>query len=626
MSTSSTPPKMPEGVDAFGLKFKEAIEVLKGKIPEATLRWDDLAGPVHGKVFAVAGATQASLLNDLHQALINAKENGTTLTEFRKAFDKAVQEHGWTYNGTRGWRTQVIFSANMRSSAMAGKWQQLQAGKKYAPFLEYRTAGDGKVRQQHRLWNSIVRHIDDPFWQTHYPPNGFRCRCTVRARSQRELDKKGMTVDTEPFKGRMRNVTNQDGEVIDIVPEGIDPGWDHNVGVSAVAPEVALGRKLKELPRELRDTVVEKSIGPAYQQVLDKSWDGFQTAVKEGTKPGHAAHVVGYLDGKMLSGVEKALGKKAGASFTSGAVGVTANVAKDMQIGMQWPASHLDNLPSHLRNYDAALWDTRTGELVVIPTERPDMAKGATASIRLKPAPLGHEMTGGMVITKVGVEQNITLTHGRMTAIAGKLKGVDDLPVTWHGTLTDAFKDEVIDSLALVPGPTRAALKDAGVSVVATERLTVGFPHLKGLKPRGWAEGSTWDHVDGLFERDTKKIGIAQHILKDGSQTQLIPSKRVPAVLLHEAGHAVDAFGGATVVSATPEYVAAHAADAAAITALPKQTQDHWAYFLQAGNAGPQECFAECYAAWLGNATFSNIGTRFPQAYAVMQSHLDSAK
>jgi hypothetical protein len=51
-------------VEARGLPFREAIDYLKGKLPEASLSWDSLAGPVHAKVFTVAGATTADLRSD----------------------------------------------------------------------------------------------------------------------------------------------------------------------------------------------------------------------------------------------------------------------------------------------------------------------------------------------------------------------------------------------------------------------------------------------------------------------------------------------------------------------------------------------------------------------------------
>ena len=135
--------------EAFRLKFSEAIDYLKAKLPEGTHAWDDLAGPVHAKVFAVAGATKVDLVQDLHNAITRAIEQGRTITDFRKDFDKTVQAHGWSYKGKRGWRTRVIYDANMRSAHMAGRWAQIQANKDRKPYLQYLTAGDSRVRPQH---------------------------------------------------------------------------------------------------------------------------------------------------------------------------------------------------------------------------------------------------------------------------------------------------------------------------------------------------------------------------------------------------------------------------------------------------------------------------------------------
>ncbi len=46
-------------------------------------------------------------------------------------------------------------------------------------YLQYRTAGDDKVRDSHRTLNGITLPKDDPFWLYYYTPNGWRCRCQV---------------------------------------------------------------------------------------------------------------------------------------------------------------------------------------------------------------------------------------------------------------------------------------------------------------------------------------------------------------------------------------------------------------------------------------------------------------
>lgn len=61
---------------------------------------------------------------------------------------------------------------------MAAKWKDFEAdGDRYN--LQYRTANDGKVRPEHAALHNVTLPADDPFWNEFFPPNGWRCRCTV---------------------------------------------------------------------------------------------------------------------------------------------------------------------------------------------------------------------------------------------------------------------------------------------------------------------------------------------------------------------------------------------------------------------------------------------------------------
>jgi SPP1 gp7 family putative phage head morphogenesis protein len=363
----------PIQVKAFNVKFDEAIQFLKAKLPEATLKWDDLAGPVHAKVWAVAGATNADLLRDLQAAMVSAIDNGTTITQFRKDFDAAVQKYGWTYKGKRGWRTSVIFNNNMRSAHMAGRWKQLIANKDNRPYVQYRTAGDARVRPQHRQWNGLIFHLDDEFLKTHYPPNGWGCRCTVRAYSEADLQDKGLKAQPiNDFKFKTRTVTSKDGLVTDQVPEGIDPGWDHNVGQSWLAPELALGEKLARMPLELRGAMVDKTLSPAFKTVLNSNFTAFLSELKTGKKVNGTAQIVGFFDSATIAALETqlpdlALDSTAVVVFdkkTSHLSGTHKATDAPAQV---WPESFVQQLPEHFRNYRAVLWDKVKDTLFIVP-------------------------------------------------------------------------------------------------------------------------------------------------------------------------------------------------------------------------------------------------------------------
>lgn len=64
------------------------------------------------------------------------------------------------------------------SAQMAGKWGELTEGEdRYN--LQYRTAGDSKVRKAHVALDGTTLPASDSFWDSFYPPNGFGCRCSV---------------------------------------------------------------------------------------------------------------------------------------------------------------------------------------------------------------------------------------------------------------------------------------------------------------------------------------------------------------------------------------------------------------------------------------------------------------
>jgi SPP1 gp7 family putative phage head morphogenesis protein len=403
----------------FGVRFDEAISYLKGKLPEASVAWDDLAGPVHAKVFTVAGSTTADVVDDLHQAMVNAVANGTTLTQFRKEFDATVQKTGWAYKGKRGWRTSVIFNANMRSAHMAGRWAQIEANADRRPFLQYRTAGDARVRKQHRQWNGLIFPVGDAFWQTHYPPNGWNCRCTVRAYSQDDLDRKNLQV-SKPFDLKMRNVVNRDGATTDMVPVGIDPGWDHNVGKAWVNPEVALGNKLARLPRDLQGLLVDKTISPAYQTAIAERWKAFRGSAEAAAVPKGEAQIVGFLDSATLDGLASAVPDL---QVASTAVGVFDTQLSGGKLEQTWPKAWVDDLPIELRNYRAVLWDRVNQVLVVVPQgELPGQGQPRLGTIILQP----NAKTGFGPALAVEKLESATATQlldtSRFVPLAGRVK------------------------------------------------------------------------------------------------------------------------------------------------------------------------------------------------------------
>ena len=213
------------------LSFDEAITFFKKKVNVSTAHWDDLWKLMHTKGFMIAGAMQKELLEDMRTAVDDAINEGDELEDFRANFDGIVEKYGWEYKGSRNWRTRVIFETNISTAYAAGRYQQMTEPDiiKKRPFWEYRHGDSINPRPQHRAWDGLVLPHDDPWWDTHYPPNGWGCKCRVFAVSDRDMARTGKTEPDESPEIKYWEWVDKKGKIHN-VPEGIDPGWDYNVG------------------------------------------------------------------------------------------------------------------------------------------------------------------------------------------------------------------------------------------------------------------------------------------------------------------------------------------------------------------------------------------------------------
>jgi SPP1 gp7 family putative phage head morphogenesis protein len=242
-------------VDYAATPFQEMLNFFLGKDLIPTERWADLWRDAHDSGFMVAGAQAADLLQGFHDAITRAIEQGTTLAEFRKDFDALVERHGWSYKGSRGWRTRLIFETNLRTAYQAGRWAQIQAGKDRRPYLLYKHSDAVTTpRPLHVSWDGLILPVDDPWWRTHYPPNGWGCKCRVFALREADLARYGKTApDTAPDDGTYDWTDKKTGELHRGIPNGIDPGWDYAPGATRTErAQEQVERKQIDLDPELR--------------------------------------------------------------------------------------------------------------------------------------------------------------------------------------------------------------------------------------------------------------------------------------------------------------------------------------------------------------------------------------
>lgn len=249
----------------------DAIRYFQQKGYRTSFDWQEVYQDEHAASFTVAKATSYDLLAEIRAEVDRAKVEGRTLQQFRKELTPILQKKGWwgrkdVINPETGiaesvqlgsaHRLATIYDTNLRQSYAAGRWRQIERTAKRLPYLRYVAVQDERTRQQHSAWHGTVLPVGHEFWKSHYPPNGWRCRCIVQQLSERQLKAQGLSVSKDP-EIRMRKWRNRStGETVE-VPEGVDPGFAYNSGIAAREfDESAL--KPVTIPEEIPDW---KSLG-----------------------------------------------------------------------------------------------------------------------------------------------------------------------------------------------------------------------------------------------------------------------------------------------------------------------------------------------------------------------------
>lgn len=117
------------------------------------------------------------------------------------AFSKDVASIKENYNQNY---LEAEYQFALSSAQSAGNWSKISDDYD----LQYRTAGDDRVRDSHDALRDTTLPTNDAFWLSYYPPNGWRCRChAVQVRKG-----KYVVSNSEKSITKAENATSQIGK------------------------------------------------------------------------------------------------------------------------------------------------------------------------------------------------------------------------------------------------------------------------------------------------------------------------------------------------------------------------------------------------------------------------------
>ncbi|WP_063840388.1 phage minor head protein [Azospirillum thiophilum] len=368
---------------------EQAIRFLEAKGYRVGFSWKDVWQEEHAVAFTVAKMMEVDLLADVHRSLVAALNDGQSFDQWRKGLEPLLQARGWwgkaidtdpltgeeqvvQLGSPR--RLKTIFDTNVRMSMAAGQWERIERLAPARPYLRYVAVKDERTRPEHLAWNGTILKVGHPWWDTHSPPCGWGCRCTLQQLSAKDLERNGWTETATPPPLDPRPwVNNRTGETVE-VPAGVDPGFGYHKGKAAREAEAA--RQLMEKAAVLPPDMAVAAFNP--QRWAGPLADSFATWYDgiDFNRPKGEVRVVGMLSHKVLNNLEAKGIVPESAAITVNDRDLQHAQRKAHELdGIMIPHDAMRRLPSHLANPSAILWDRNQDHLVYVFDAAPGGAK-----------------------------------------------------------------------------------------------------------------------------------------------------------------------------------------------------------------------------------------------------------
>lgn len=189
---------LPEGFDFEPLDPADALRYFRQRVPVSDSAFRALNATMKTLAFRIAGVEDAALIEAVNTKLEAAVKGELTLGEFLRDAPTIFEAYGITETSPH--HLETMFRTNTLTALNAGKWDEAQDEdlQDLFPLYRYSAILDDRSRPQHAAMHGHTAPIDDAFWSTWWPPNGFNCRCTAVPLSTVYVRKHRITASRRP--------------------------------------------------------------------------------------------------------------------------------------------------------------------------------------------------------------------------------------------------------------------------------------------------------------------------------------------------------------------------------------------------------------------------------------------
>lgn len=163
----------------FDVPPQEAIDYFKRKKVLKKKDFEKLEREAKAASFTVGGIYKEDILEAFKTEISDALESGQTQKTVIKKFKAILDGAGHKMLGD--FHLENIARSNMMMAYGVGQRRAMEEVAEDLPYWELVAVGDDRTRPKHLALSGSVYPANHEFWDTHYPPYDFMCRCNVRA-------------------------------------------------------------------------------------------------------------------------------------------------------------------------------------------------------------------------------------------------------------------------------------------------------------------------------------------------------------------------------------------------------------------------------------------------------------
>jgi len=174
--------ELADGDKVPGIPFDEAVDFMRSRVPLTKKEWSVLEPKLRFRAFTVAATSTPAVIDKVRRFVGTAVEKGQSLAEsWTEASAKDTAGIGQS-----PWYWETVYRTNVQTAYNAGRAAEF--ARVQPEYLEFIGIEDTRQTEICAQRSGTILPASHPFWKKNWPPLHFKCRSTVRAVFQEEVD------------------------------------------------------------------------------------------------------------------------------------------------------------------------------------------------------------------------------------------------------------------------------------------------------------------------------------------------------------------------------------------------------------------------------------------------------